>query len=70
MKAVSYTMNFLVVTIVFAAVLMLSACGTMQDSMTYLQSNTGFCSGGTKWMHNQDGTATKLYGQGGQALRC
>ena len=55
---------------VIAAVLALSGCETVHESLVYVQSNTVFCSGGHKFVHNADGTSTQMFAPAGLPVMC
>ena len=55
---------------VMLAVCVLSGCETVHEGLTYVQSNTVFCSGGHKFIHNADGTSTAVFGNAGQPAMC
>lgn len=65
-------LNLGVIMLVIPLMLTLSGCNSNigQSTLTYLQSNTGFCSGGQKHMHNSDGTSTPLYAANGLPMPC
>jgi hypothetical protein len=63
-------MKIVALIILGVTVAMLAGCETMQGGMTYLQSNTAFCSAGLEYLHNPDGTSSPIYMQNGKQQPC
>ena len=67
-KYFNLSINLLIIPLMLS----LGACNSNigQSTLTYMQSNTGFCSGGQKHIHNRDGTSTPLFMQNGKVMPC
>ena len=63
-------MKVIALIIIGVAIALLTGCETVQGGMTYLQSNTAFCSGGHEYLHNPDGTSSAVFLQNGQPAPC